>query len=273
MTSCLDKDDDDGDDRVIDMRYDWTHGESRAEHNNLTVIAPDGGVTTFETDNVGIKLKLGSGTYTLTACEVTPTVIATPTTHAIYVDNEGYAIDPDPFCSGETSITLACETAPVYLLPMYYQTRQLILQFKIIDEDLVPDLTINGVLEGITVARKSNEGFPPLDSNSRHSAIQNGKVQYHLEPLASRVSGFHLLAGERCLLGIDADVSQILHLKIDISGVVTEKDVDVTEALKVFHIYMVNEPFVIEFSMTALDEFTAEIIDWQWGSRSEIDAN
>lgn len=272
--SCIREDADDNHcPDTINLVYDWSHGESLRTNDSLIIIAPDGTKTYLKTNNVGTTLKLHPGLYTLIAYEPTPGIKIDGSNLSIGTDQNGYAAEPAPFSSGITTFIVTDGGAKKLVLPMYYQTRDLIIKVNVIGLGVETLNSITGWLDGITVSRSLTEGFTPFDGNPRHAAIIGGKALYGFSPTSISTIITQQFSGEKRLLGVDAAVNQILHLTLHFAGGDREISPDVTQALYYFHTDGVDEPFVIELTIEVTEDFSADIIDWISGPQSEMDAH
>lgn len=271
--SCI-KDDHDPDKNCpskSNLIYDWSHGKSLSATDSLMIVSSDGTAIFLKTDNVGTILNLRPGTYSLVAYEPSAKIHVKGTTLTLPVGIDGYVTEPSAMSAGLTSFSVGLNETRPHILPMYYQTRELIIQLNISGLGSSTLSSVQGWLDGIAVSRDLANGFTPFDGIARHPALIGGKIAYVLteKPQTTLVKRFE--ASKR-LLGIDGPATQMLNLTFGFTGGYRETVTDVTSALDTFHTDNVYEPFMIVIDIFINEDFSADIVDWKAGSQSDIEA-
>lgn len=257
----------------FNLVYDWSSSKSISSNEYLVITPDESASSTIQTDNVGKKLSLQNGGYRFFAYETVPTVTTDGTIFTIKVDENSHIIAPNPFSAGVLSVKVFNTLSKTFYLPMYYQTRELIIRVKYIGETKDDIVSADGLIDNVTLSRKIEEGFPPVDGIGRHEAISNAKARYDFTAKISEDRDVALFVGNLHLLGIDGGESQLLSLFTHFADGDASLSFDITQALDLFHTDRVGEPFVIEITVKVAENFYAEIVDWKSGSISIIEAN
>lgn len=267
--SCEDSDDN-CEKGELNLVYDWKGAKSIQTNEYLIATPSKGNPTTIVTDNIGTSLSLPTGTYRFFAYEAVPSVTTDGSKFELKSDANGVITPPEPFSAGIIASKIEHGANGKIILPMFYQTRELIVRVNFNGEGLTELVSVNGTIDNVTLSRNVDEGFPPHDRKPRHVALSNGTVVYNF--VSKDVDEPDLLefAGRARLLGIDGGESQTLFIKMIFENGELTRTLDITSALEKFHIELVEEPFVIELLIGISEDFEATIEDWKFGSMSII---
>lgn len=267
--SCEDSDDNCGK-GDLNLVYDWRGAKSIQPNEYLVATPSNGTPITMMTDNIGTSLSLPTGAYRFFAYEAVPSVTTDGTKFELNADVNGVITPPEPFSAGIIASMIEGGKNGKIFLPMYYQTRDLIIRVNFTGEGLTELVSVNGTVDNVTLSRKVDEGFPPHDGKPHHTALSNGTAVYNFTLKDVDEPDLLEFVGRVRLLGIDGGESQILFIKMIFESGELTRTLDVTAALEKFHIELVEEPFVIEVLIGISEDFEATIEDWKFGSISII---
>lgn len=270
---CSDFDEGCDESNSLKLAYDWSSSRSLKSNDNLIITSEDGNKTTIVTDNVGTDISFPEGVYIFFAYESTPTVALDSDNFSVKVDESGNIIELEPFSAGWLIYTVQDGGNRNIILPMFNQTRELIVRVNFTGVGLANLTSIDGYIDNVTASRKVTEGFPPADGKPHHAATTVAKANYNFTLSDIGSTKVKQFIGSKRLLGIDGATLQTLNLVMHYTGGKLDEKLDVTSALELFHIDKVNEPFVIELTINIDEDFSANIEYWRSGSISIVDAN
>jgi len=197
-------------------------------------------------------------------------------TVSIPVGADGLAFSPVPFSAGQTTADVTYEKDTLVIpLPMYRQTRPLVIEVRMIDKRtpiinaFPPVDELTGILKGITIERDLNNCFPPHDNMAPWPALKNGKIGYGFTLLSDTIKNEVWYTGTKNLIGIDNGTSQILDLELKFQGSDRmDLSFDVTELLDEFQTKDVARPLYILITLSLDSSLNIEIEDWIAGPDS-----
>lgn len=267
------------------LKYDWSQSRPLTDKDSLSMIGENGEVINVATDIFGTPLDLPDGHYYVTAYEPVDEITVDGITISADLLPDGTLADLPLFNAGMNSFQISSNMPDTLLLPMWKQTRELIVKIHFIGAGIANLEKVKGLVDGITLSRHIDEGFQPLDGKPHHSAITSGAANLEFLPFeentlslfaasTSVTPNMENFMTDKRLLGIDGAVEQklTLYLTFDTGKVLTQK-FDISRDIYNFHIDQVDEPFVIEITLRLGADMTADIVDWQSGPSFDMDAN
>lgn len=280
--SCLKEDYKTSDCEIsLELEYRWINTNPYSSNQILIISGAYTDTLRMNTDNKGATLKIFSGIYHLVTYEVVEGVSFDAGAGTVWINTaeageteeyDDYIPDISPFNAGEAYITpLTFVKDTTINMPVWQQTRDLIIKVILKGGGMNEVSAVSGVLDGVTLHRKINEGFVPEDGEPRHSAILSGKKLFPFKVGDQP----NIFISQKTLLGIDGnpDVRQTLDLSLTLPGqVTTNVSFDVSEGLRYFHTDNVREPMVILLTVGIGIDYSITIEDWKWGTESELDA-
>lgn len=263
--------------RLIRINLEWidTAPLSETEQVNIAITSSGGQVTRLTSDVVGREVSLLADRYTIVGWEDEENVaINTQDGVVAVLSRDGSLLEPTLFSAGENVVEV--EFLPDTLiipLPMYQQTRPLIIEVEFIDtrspiiNEFPPVKTITATLSGITLERKVNDGFVSVEAREPEPALKRGDITYTMEKTTLRQDETWYV-DQHNLLGLDG-VSHSLNLYVEFEdGNSGEFTFDVTEELKGFHSEEIHKPWYIIITLELDSSLNVSIQDWIAGPDS-----
>ncbi|MCC8036108.1 MAG: FimB/Mfa2 family fimbrial subunit [Rikenellaceae bacterium] len=255
----------------IRLLFDWiTPAQPREGTSALNVdITGDNGDMSITSPIPGRELDILPGLYRFTAWE-TATNVTIDGTVLTLSSADGTASQPQPFTAGTTTDTV--ENTDDYQqihVPMYQQTRDLVIRLQFIGDGISLIRTASGTVSGIALSREVVFGFPPVDGRIRPQSITDGSIGY---TFTEGTDGW--FTGSDTLLGIDGDSDQIFEVTVGFDDdISTTESVDITSEMNGFHTVDVDEPWVISITLSIGASFEMSIVDWYSGAESWLTAD
>lgn len=252
-------------------------GNSEIPNTTINIIDADGNQQTVQAGS-NQPVDLEDGTYTIVAVENPDKskVTIDRTDVGIATNPDGTAMDvPENLVGGHTDITTGGTTADQgnvnFDIPTYIQSRPLVIKLAFEGANTSLIQGIDGKVTGIALSRDLNHGFAPIDGEDRHPAIRTGGINYTFAPdetATGRYSDSHRL------LGISGPDNQALSFTITYEGGVQKTyEYDITRDMDGFHTKDVLTPWVIQITLRLGADLTADIVDWEAGSETGMDAH
>ncbi|GEM_PF-1392792 len=267
--------------RGIWIKLEWIDTDPlvNTERVNITIMNQNGEELDLTSNIYGREAELADGDYSITGWEsvhnidfdfVKRTLAATGTTYA----NASFT-DPEPFSAGSTTadIVYLLDTL-VIPLPMYQQTRPLIVEVEFIDKrspiinEFPPIKTLSATLSGITLERNINDGFFSTESRDISPAIRKGDIGYNLTQAEEPREGNIWFEASHNLLGLDGQKHTLdLHVEFE-NGNSEDFAFDVTDELIGFHSEEIHKPWYIVVILNLDSSLSVSIEDWIAGPDS-----
>ncbi|GEM_PF-6976432 len=260
------------DKETLKIVFDWGDSQqvSPDQPINLMITDSDKKDSLLTSGPQGVTVQLDPDTYQVTGYENAENVTVADEVVTVATLADGTAAEPGAFTGGTVTAQVKADVEDqTIVVPMRWQTRELIVRVLFLGEG-VPDLVdTEGYLSGATLSRPINEGFAPLDGQPRHAAITSGSITC---PFTKTADGWY--QASRHLLGLDGDADQRLYVKLIFTdGFMKDLNYDAKDALLEFHTYRVDEPWVLEFVLNLGTGFEVEVVDWSSGPSSVIIAD
>lgn len=262
----------------IELRWIDTRPLSDNEQVNIAITSSSGETTAITSDIYGTDVDLLADTYTLVGWEAAENVILNRENATVSVATraDGVLLNPSPFSAGMTRAEVVFQYDSLIIpLPMYQQTRPLIVEVEFIDTDspiineFPPLENLSATLSGITLERDINDAF--IESATRQStgAIRNGKVAYDLiEDPEPREGGIWYI-GANNLLGFDPGAVHTFDLTVKFQGQEPmDISFDVSDQLSEFETRNIHEPWYIIIRLSLDSSLDVSIQDWIAGPES-----
>lgn len=264
--------------RLIRINLEWIDTEplSESEQVNISITSSGGNVTTVTSDVSGREVSLLADTYTIVGWEDEENVAINVQDGVVAVLNrtDGSLLEPTPFSGGETVVEI--EYLPDTLiipLPMYQQTRPLIIEVEFIDtrtpiiNEFPRVKNISATLSGITLERNINDGFVSRELREPEPALRRGDITYNMKKSELRQDEIWY-SDSHNLLGLDGvSHTLILHVEFE-NGFSDDFTFDVTEELKGFHSEEIHKPWYIIITLELDSSLNVSIQDWIAGPDS-----
>jgi len=197
-------------------------------------------------------------------------------TLSIPTGSDGFAYSPKPFSAGETTADVVYkEDTLIIPLPMYRQTRPLVIEVKLVDKrtpiinEFPPVEMMSGVLKGITTERDIDNCFPPHDNREPWPALKNGSIGYDFTLLSDSIVQERWYSDTKNLIGVDNGTSQVLDLELKFQGSdIMDFTFDVTDLVTEFQTKEVTKPWYILITLALDSSLNVDIEDWIAGPDS-----
>lgn len=281
LVSCIKDGRDESCPADLRVVYNWDEVNPLLDSDSLMIIGKDGRVYYFETSTRGTDLDLPDGEYCMVAYEGNPNVDIERENVTVKSKSNGSLNELTPFRAGINNFIIkAAETTGPLEIVMRRQTRLLQIKIHFIGNGLEFLNGVTGNLTGVTLSRKIEHGFPPADREPRHPAIASATAGFSFDRTVTRSGDVSLqqdFNSEKRLLGLDGNIGQQLNLTLQLGNLTRELNLNLTEtdkklSLLRFHVDKVEEPFLIEITIQLGADMVADIVDWNSGSESDMDA-
>lgn len=243
------------------------------KNTNTTLIFPDGNARQTEVGSDKV-LQLYKGRHTAIPVKGTDDKVKINGKEVrVQTDANSIISDVPDFVGGYRDLDIPTTTKDWsitnYDVPTFVQSRQLILKVKFEGNNVPFINSFSGIISGITVSRDLNKAFAN-NATSDHPALESGLVKYALTDLDSE--GYQ--TDTHRLLGVAGNGSQTLALTVNYNGGLQKAfTFDVTKSLDGFHTKDVMTPWVIKILIHLGADFQAEIVDWQEGPITNLEAH
>lgn len=266
--------------RAIRIVLNWIDTEPLYSDESVQIeIYPSSGETLLLNSNIyGTDVDLLADKYVLIGSEKADNVSINEedSTVSVLTRGNGIVMNPTPFSAGMTTAEVVYVPDSLIIpLPMYQQTRPLIVEVEFIDKRIpiineFPTIeSISADLSGVTVKRKINDAFSSATDRLFVPAIEKGEASYNLsEPEEPREGGIWY-TGANNLIGLDMTTTHLLHLNVNFEGGYSpEFTFDVTEQVAGFQTIEIHKPWYIIITLRLDSSLEVTIEDWYAGPDS-----
>ncbi len=247
------------------LLFNWVSSAARSDTGSLNVsITGNACNHAITSPTTGRDIELLPGTYDFIAWENATNVNIDGTTVTVS-SSDGVADQPQEFTAGIIrDEVLNTDDYQEVTVPMYQQTRDLIIRMSFVGDGAPHIAAITGTVDGIALSRDIIYGFPPVDGRTRPVAITSGSIPY---TFAVADDGWY--TGRRTLLGIDGEEAQVFTVRVGFDeNLSVEHEITLTADFNGFHTQDVGQPWVISLLMEIGLSLDMEIIDWTSGTDS-----
>ncbi|MCD7968928.1 MAG: FimB/Mfa2 family fimbrial subunit [Alistipes sp.] len=269
--ACVNQDPDlDDCEQSVMLLFDWIDPATPRDNTsalNVKITGDNADISTTAPVE-GKELEIFPGEYRFTAWESATNVTIDGTVLTV-ASTDGVATEPQDFTAGTTTDrVINNDTYQEIHVPMYQQTRDLIIRLQFTGDGVSLIQSASGSVSGIALSRELTFGFPPVDGRIRPQAITHGSVAYTFTEGADS-----WWTGQRTLLGNAGDDDQIFTVTVglDEDQSVTEQ-VDFTSEFNGFHTVNLGEPWVISIELQISASLDLSIVDWYTGTESWLEA-
>ncbi len=262
----------------IEFRWIDTQPISQDEQVNISITSSQGETTNITSNIYGRDVDLAADTYTLVGWEPAENINLNRVDGTVSVSTraDGIILNPTPFNAGMTRAEVIIQQDSLIIpIPMYQQTRPLIVEVQFIDTDspiineFPPLESLSATLSGITLERNINDAFIERATRQSTKALKNGSIVYNLEENPeSREEGLWYI-GSNNLLGFDPGVPHTFDLTVKFEGEEPlDISFDVSDQLSEFETKDIHEPWYIIIRLSLDSSLKVSIQDWIAGPES-----
>lgn len=281
VVSCIRSDYDPGRcQRHIRIVPRWENTTPRSGVAHLDITAENGAERDTVSTSTGIDVDMQPVNYHIVGWEPSPNITVDDRTITVASTTEGAAAEPEIFAGGITDtdvreIPFSRNEVEIIEVPMRQQARELIITVTVRGDADREITAMGGTLSGIALSRDITNGFPPLGDDVTPPALSSGTMQFEFGEDPEYTGSGRKFKSSKMLIGMNGNSTQTLYLTVSYGYNPPRREqyvLGVSHGLVGFHRDQVAVPWLLPLELNLEDQAVFDIIDWEVGPVTEIDA-